>query len=102
MDLGIGLAQRGLLNLANEAIYHPARDPFLKAETLRLRAMLQPYRRRQLWARGRLRRSLDAHRRIAEAIGSGDEASAGKEMPAHVLVQGTRFRDLAAILASGA
>lgn len=89
----------------HQAIYHASRNPFLETETLRLQAMLQPYRRRQLQAQGRLRRSLDEHRRIAEAIRSGDDLLAGQTMTEHVLVQGERFQDLAAILvdtASGA
>ncbi|MBU2957812.1 GntR family transcriptional regulator [Paracoccus sp. 1_MG-2023] len=82
----------------HQAIYHAAHNAFLEVETLRLQAILQPYRRRQLQARGRVRTSLDEHRRIAHAIRDGDEAEAGRIMQDHVLIQGERFRDLVALL----
>lgn len=82
----------------HQAIYRAAHNPFLENETLRLQAMLQPYRRRQLQARGRLQRSLDEHRVIAHAIAEGDAATASRTMTEHVLVQGERFRDLVALL----
>jgi DNA-binding GntR family transcriptional regulator len=84
--------------LFHQAIYHAAHNAFLETETLRLQIMLQPYRRRQLQAKGRLQRSLDEHYRIAEAIRAGDEATAAQTMTDHVLMQGERFRDLVAVL----
>ena len=39
---------------------------FLEAETLRMQAMLQPYRRRQVQFRGRMMRSLQEHQRIVD------------------------------------
>lgn len=82
----------------HQAIYHASHNAFLEAETVRLQTMLQPYRRRQLQAKGRLRRSLDEHRLIAAAIRDGDEATAAQTMTDHVLMQGERFRDLVALL----
>lgn len=82
----------------HQAIYRAAHNPFLETETLRLQAMLQPYRRRQLQAQGRVRRSLDEHRVIADAIRAADEETATRIMTEHVLVQGERFQDLAAML----
>ncbi|MFC0201542.1 GntR family transcriptional regulator [Paracoccus rhizosphaerae] len=82
----------------HQAIYGAAHNAFLEAETLRLQAILQPYRRRQLQARGRVLTSLDEHRHIAAAIRSGDAARAAQVMTDHVLVQGERFRDLVALL----
>ena len=86
--------------LFHQAIYRAAHNGFLEAETLRLQAILQPYRRRQLQAQGRVRRSLQEHHRIFAAIRAGDEAAAAQAMSDHVLVQGDRFRDLVALLES--
>lgn len=84
----------------HQAIYAAAHNPFLQAETQRLQAMLQPYRRRQLQAQGRVQRSLAEHHAIARAIRAGDADAAFKAMTDHVLVQGERFRDLVALLDS--
>ncbi|TGN50828.1 GntR family transcriptional regulator [Paracoccus liaowanqingii] len=82
----------------HQAIYRAAHNDFLQGETLRLQAILQPYRRRQLQAPGRVARSLDEHRRIATAIRAGDAEEAARAMTDHVLVQGERFRDLVALV----
>ncbi len=82
----------------HQAIYHAAHNAFLEAETLRLQAILQPYRRRQLQSPGRVARSLDEHRQIAAAIRAGDTDRAERAMTDHVLVQGERFRDLVALV----
>ena len=42
----------------HQAIYTAAHNDFLRAETQRLQAMLQPYRRRQLHVRDRIQKSL--------------------------------------------
>jgi DNA-binding FadR family transcriptional regulator len=65
---------------------------------LRLQAILQPYRRRQLQAHGRVRSSLEEHRAIAHAIRHGNAQTAFATMTSHVLVQGERFSDLVALL----
>lgn len=83
----------------HQAIYAASGNGFLHAQATRLQAVLQPYRRRQLQARGRIRRSLDEHRRIEQAIRQGDADLARRLMTDHVLVQGERFRDLAAMVA---
>jgi len=82
----------------HQAIYRAAHNAFLESETLRLQAILQPYRRRQLQAPGRVARSLQEHRRIAQAIRDGDAGAAARAMTDHVLVQGERFRDLVAVV----
>jgi DNA-binding GntR family transcriptional regulator len=84
----------------HQAIYHAGHNPFLESETLRLQAMLQPYRRRQLQAQGRVQSSLTEHRAIALAILDGNGNAAAQAMTDHVLVQGERFRDLVALLDS--
>lgn len=83
----------------HQAIYAASGNGFLRAQATRLQAVLQPYRRRQLQARGRIRRSLDEHRRIEQAIRQGNADLARRLMTDHVLVQGERFRDLAAMVA---
>jgi DNA-binding GntR family transcriptional regulator len=84
----------------HQAIYQAAHNPFLRSETMRLQAMLQPYRRRQLRAQGRIQSSLAEHREIADAITTGNADAAALAMTDHVLVQGERFRDLVALLDS--
>lgn len=84
----------------HQAIYGATGNSFLQSEALRLQAVLQPYRRRQLQARGRLQRSLEEHRQIEAAIRAGDAAAARRVMTDHVLVQGERFRELAVMLGS--
>lgn len=84
----------------HQAIYRAAHNPFLETETRRLQAVLQPYRRRQLQAVGRVAHSFDEHRRIADAIRAGDGDGAARAMTDHVLVQGERFRDLVAMVGS--
>lgn len=84
--------------LFHQAIYRAAHNDFLEAETMRLQAVLQPYRRRQLSAQGRIRSSLAEHRRIVDAIAAGDTTLASQVMQDHVLVQGEGFRDMLAAL----
>ncbi|KGJ06255.1 AsnC family transcriptional regulator [Paracoccus halophilus] len=80
----------------HHAIYAASRNAFLEAEALRLQAMLQPYRRRQLQFRGRMMRSLDEHQRVVDLIAAGDAEGAASEMRNHVVIQGDRFHDLVA------
>lgn len=80
----------------HHAIYAAAHNDFLEQETLRLQAMLQPYRRRQLRALGRMRQSLEEHHAITAAIANSDAAEAARVMLDHVTIQGERFNDLVA------
>lgn len=75
-------------------IYEASGNRFLAAEAARLHRRLQPFRRMQLRLRGRLRQSLDEHRRIAAALRAGEAASASETLHGHVAVQGERFHDL--------
>ncbi|WP_439138056.1 GntR family transcriptional regulator [Roseicyclus sp.] len=77
-------------------IYEASGNGFLAAEAARLHRRLQPFRRMQLRLRGRLRQSLDEHRRIAEALRNGNSDVAAATLSAHVSVQGERFNDLMA------
>ena len=80
----------------HQAIYAASRNAFLEAETLRMQAMLQPYRRRQLQFRGRMTRSMEEHQIIIDMIVAGDADAAATEMRNHVVIQGDRFHDLVA------
>lgn len=80
----------------HHAIYAASRNAFLEAEALRLQAMLQPYRRRQLQFRGRMRRSMEEHQNIIDMIVAGDDEAAANHMRNHVVIQGDRFHDLIA------
>lgn len=84
----------------HHAIYRAAGNVFLEGEALRLQAMLQPYRRRQLQLRGRMQRSFDEHRHIVERIGAGDAEGAAMLMREHVIIQGERFNDFVATMRS--
>lgn len=77
-------------------IYEASGNTFLAAEAARLHRRLQPFRRMQLHLRGRLRQSLDEHRRILNALRAGDSDIAGETLRGHVSVQGERFNDLMA------
>lgn len=82
----------------HQAIYAGSRNRFLEAEALRLQVMLQPYWRRQVHLRGRMQRSVQEHRNIAEQIEAGNAEGASAEMHAHVIIQGDGFHELATLL----
>lgn len=75
----------------HHAIYAASHNAFLESEALRLQAMLQPYRRRQLQFRGRMTRSMEEHQMIVDMIVAGDADAAATEMRNHVVIQGDRF-----------
>lgn len=77
-------------------IYEASGNSFLAAEASRLQRRLKPFRRMQLKARGRLRQSLDEHRRILAALVEGSGEVAAALLRDHVAVQGGKFNDLIA------
>ena len=77
-------------------IYAASGNRFLAGEAERLHKRLKPFRRLQLRVRGRIEESLSEHRRIVEALRSGNETRVSAEMRSHIAVQGDRFIDLAA------
>lgn len=85
-------------SLFHSCIYRASHNAFLEQETLRLHAILQPYRRMQLRVRKRLKQSLMEHEAILIAIRAGDADVAMAAMKDHVLIQGDRFHDLVAAL----
>ncbi len=74
-------------------------NQFLQEEIDRLQKRLKAYRRLQLRARDRMKRSLAEHETIVAAIKAGDEAAASTAMRDHITIQGDRFADLLASLA---
>jgi DNA-binding GntR family transcriptional regulator len=88
--------------LHNEAfhalIYAQAGNGFLEQEAKRLQRRLQPFRRMQLRARGRLQQSMAEHEQVVDALAEGDGARAAEVMRAHVAVQGEKFHRLVGML----
>lgn len=77
-------------------LYQASGNDFLAMEAQRLHRRLQPFRRLQLRARGRMKQSMDEHRAILKALEDGDPVQAERELRNHVTVQGERFTDLMA------
>ncbi len=84
----------------HQAIYRASGNAFLEEQCLALQKRLRPYRRLQLRVGNRVTRSFAEHESIVAAIGAGESAAAAEAMKAHVRVQGERFGDLVASLAS--
>lgn len=84
----------------HQAIYRASGNAFLEEQCLALQKRLRPYRRLQLRVGNRVARSFAEHSAIVAAIGAGDSAAAEEALTAHVRVQGERFADLVASLAS--
>lgn len=77
-------------------IYDASSNSFLAGEAKRLYRRLQPIRRLQLQARGRLSQSMAEHIAIRDAINAGDGNKAGNLLRGHVIIQGEKFNDLIA------
>lgn len=77
-------------------IYAASGNRFLTAEASRLHSRLQPFRRRQLEVRERMRHSLAEHEAIFAALSLGDAELSGRRLYDHVAIQGERFNDLVA------
>ncbi|WP_142846761.1 GntR family transcriptional regulator [Telmatospirillum sp. J64-1] len=88
-----------LTNVAfHEAIYAGGRNSYLVRNTKQVRNRLSPYRRLQLYRKGRMASSNSEHDAIVAAIKAGDEDLAANIMRDHVTVQGQALNDLIAIL----
>ncbi len=72
-------------------IYALSGNRFLEQEASRLHRRLKPYRRMQLFLRGRLQQSMDEHESIVEAISAGAPERAAELLRDHVAVQGEKF-----------
>jgi DNA-binding GntR family transcriptional regulator len=74
-------------NLAfHETIYELSGNAFLKETTLGVRKRLAPFRKAQFRSLGRLKRSVEEHARIVEAIVEADPDRAAAQMRNHVQV----------------
>jgi DNA-binding GntR family transcriptional regulator len=84
----------------HQAIYDASANVFLAEQCRAMQKLLRPYRRLQLRVGNRVARSFAEHEDIVLAISRGDGAAAAEALRAHVVVQGERFADLVASLAS--
>lgn len=84
----------------HRAIYSASGNAFLAEQAIALHKRLAPFRRLQLRVKNRMRTSQEEHESIVAAIKSGDAALAADRLRAHVAIQGERFGDLMASLAS--
>lgn len=80
----------------HECIYNACHNSFLRKQTRQLKTRLQPYRRMQLQVPNRVKRSMEEHNQIVQAIVAGDEHEAESRMKQHVQIQGERFMDFVA------
>jgi DNA-binding GntR family transcriptional regulator len=84
----------------HHAIYAGSHSGFLIEQTTAMHRRLRPYRRLQLRVRNRLSTSFSEHNGIVDALIAGDAQAASERLRQHILVQGERFTDLLASLAS--
>jgi len=84
----------------HQAIYAAAHNGFLVEQAMVLQRRLRPYRRLQLRVRNRMSASFKEHTGIVEALQQGNGDLAAERLRQHILVQGERFTDLLASLAS--
>ena len=82
------------------AIYAGSHSGFLIEQTTAMHRRLRPYRRLQLRVRNRLATSFREHNGVVEALIAGDAEAASERLRQHILVQGERFTDLLASIAS--
>jgi DNA-binding GntR family transcriptional regulator len=82
------------------AIYAGSHSGFLIEQTTAMHRRLRPYRRLQLRVRNRLAMSFSEHNGIVDALIAGDAEAASERLRLHILIQGERFTDLLASLAS--
>jgi DNA-binding GntR family transcriptional regulator len=80
----------------HSAIYEGAHNAYLCELTRATRARLQPFRRAQFGARGRLGKSHAEHGLIVDAILQGDRASAEAAMRSHISIVETAYQHLTA------
>lgn len=73
------------------AIYEGAHNSYLGEITISTRQRLQPFRRAQFGARGRLAQSHAEHGLIVEAILRGDRAEAEAAMRKHIAIVGDAY-----------
>lgn len=82
------------------AIYAASHNFYLSEQARQLHRKLRVYRRLQLRVRGRIGVSYAEHDAVLDALLGGQGELAAQHVRAHVLVQGQRFGDLIASLAT--
>lgn len=82
------------------AIYAGSHNRFLSDQATQLQRRLRPYRRLQLRVRNRMDTSFEEHETIVRCITAGDAEAATEALRKHVVVQGERFGDLLASMAT--
>lgn len=80
----------------HSAIYDGAHNPYLAEVTRSTRQRLQPFRRAQFQALGRLSRSHAEHGQIVDAILQGDRAEAEAVMRRHIAIVEDTWQSVAA------
>ena len=75
-------------------LYEASGNDYLRQQAAALKRQLQPYRRLQLRAPDRMRRSLSEHRAIIDAVADGESEAAEQAARDHVLVQVREFSQL--------
>lgn len=78
----------------HSVLYEASGNRYLSEQAQALKRQLQPYRRLQLRAPDRMRRSLGEHRSIVDAVSGGDAEAAEQAARDHVLVQVREFSQL--------
>jgi DNA-binding GntR family transcriptional regulator len=84
----------------HEAIYRASHNEYLAEQARNLQNQLKVYRRLQLRVRNRVANSMAEHQAIVDAISRGDAETAAERLRQHVLIQGERFNDFVASVAS--
>jgi len=79
------------------AIYEGAHNAYLSEITISTRQRLQPFRRAQFGARGRLQQSHAEHGLIVEAILRGDRGEAEAAMRKHIAIVGDAYERLSRV-----
>ncbi len=82
----------------HETLYAGSHNEFLEKMTSSTRNRLSPYRRFQLHHPGRIRKSLQEHASVVEAVLAGEPELATNRMRGHVSIQGDVFSDLVSAL----
>jgi DNA-binding GntR family transcriptional regulator len=84
----------------HHVIYRASHSGFLVEQAMALQRRLRPYRRLQLRVRNRMSASFNEHTQVVEALLRGDPGAAAEALRQHIVIQGERFADLLACLAS--
>lgn len=92
-----GAAEYAVANTVfHEAIYAGCRNEYLAEQVRQARRLIQRYRVSDFQTKAQTATSLEDHRKIAQAIQSGDEALAAETMLLHVPAGTTGFSEFLA------